>query len=364
MLMRVIKIQMILATSIAVLGTTTPGMAQDKECLSCLVKASYHAHADAAGVLGAQEASRKLLLDWQDQATDKIAFANWQKSLVRANTRRAETLAHDIDFPALLQRTPGAAGLIALFLRKIHDVALKRKLVDLIKPIAESGSFPREYFSSLEVGVTNAEASNKDDGGSKAISFSKNPPAEMVERYAVYASIAEELGDMRGREQYIRWLLIAVISQDMETAMREKFLEGIDPVVNALDDHNTARVLAVFEQVGGFSHIHENAPSLAELGIAIVHHGNDNEARRSLLSQIEPLALTGKFDGQRYALMFDRLAEIEGRPQRYGTQDMCNNGVREIYTLEPGDVDKRRARFELKPIDIHLEELRDMYGSC
>ncbi len=364
MLKRTIKTLVILTASVTILGIMTPSIAQDEECLSCLVKASYHAHKDAAGVLGAQEASRKLLLDWKDQATNTAAFSAWQKTLAQVNAHRAEALARDIDFPDLLQRTPGAAGLIALFLRKIYDVELKRELVDLIKPIATAGSFHKEYYAALEAGVTEAEAANKSDKRSKAISFPKNPPAKMAERYALYAPIAEEFGDMRGREQYIRWLLIEVMSRDLTAEERKKFLQGIDPVVNTLDDHNTARVLEVFEEVGGFSRLYMDAPSLAELGIAIVHHGNDNEARRTLLNQIEPLALAGKFDGQRYALMFDRLAENEGRPQRYGTQDMCNNGVRETYTLEPGDIDKRRARFGLRPIDIYLESLRDTYGPC
>ncbi|MEG1452748.1 DUF6624 domain-containing protein [Brevundimonas sp.] len=74
----------------------------------------------------------------------------------------------------------------------------------------------------------------------------------------------------------------------------------------------------------------------------MVQHSN-LEAWRRFVPVLEPLVATGEVDGQSYALMYDRLALAEMRPQRYGSQVTCQNGEWVVLNLEaPESVEERR----------------------
>jgi hypothetical protein len=65
----------------------------------------------------------------------------------------------------------------------------------------------------------------------------------------------------------------------------------------------------------------------------------------------------GEADGAAYALMYDRLALSEGRPQRYGSQMRCSDGQYDVG--EPVDdidrVDSRRASVGLGTLAKNVE---------
>ena len=74
----------------------------------------------------------------------------------------------------------------------------------------------------------------------------------------------------------------------------------------------------------------------------IVQHGN-LELWRRFVPVLEPLMAKGEVKGTEYALMFDRLALAEGRPQRYGSQMTCKNGKFVVDKLaDPEHVEERR----------------------
>lgn len=82
----------------------------------------------------------------------------------------------------------------------------------------------------------------------------------------------------------------------------------------------------------------------ASAAFLIVQHSGLEHWRR-FVPVLEPLVAAGEVDGQSYGLMYDRLAENEGRPQRYGTQVTCKAGkwVIDRDNLEdPENADARR----------------------
>ena len=114
----------------------------------------------------------------------------------------------------------------------------------------------------------------------------------------------------------------------------------------------------------GFAAINTVAPRVATQNVQFVQHGTIEE-QRVLLAEIEPLALAGEFDGQRYALLYDRVAETEGRPQRFGSQDACIDGHRTLHTLEnPDRVDEWRAQMGMEPLADYRARLIEMYGAA
>ena len=85
----------------------------------------------------------------------------------------------------------------------------------------------------------------------------------------------------------------------------------------------------------------------AAAAFLIVQHSNLDLWRR-FVPVLEPLVATGEVDGQEYALMYDRLAINEGRPQRYGSQMKCREGRWVVDTLEdPEHVDERRREMRI-----------------
>lgn len=83
----------------------------------------------------------------------------------------------------------------------------------------------------------------------------------------------------------------------------------------------------------------------ASAAFFIVQHSG-LELWRRFVPVLEPLVATGEVDGERFGLMYDRLAIHEGRKQRYGTQMICKGGkwVVDRDNLEdPASVDARRA---------------------
>ena len=75
----------------------------------------------------------------------------------------------------------------------------------------------------------------------------------------------------------------------------------------------------------------------------IVQHA-DTGLQKCFLPAIEAFARRGEAKWSEYALMYDRIAVAEGRPQRYGTQMRCEGGRMVPATTEdPANLEARRA---------------------
>jgi len=110
-------------------------------------------------------------------------------------------------------------------------------------------------------------------------------------------------------------------------------------------------------------------PTIAMVGIKasngamlILTHTADHEWQRSLLTQLEGLADSGKIDGSSLALVIDKELVSEGKLQRYGTQFKFVDGEMSMIGVEdPAGLDDRRARVFLPPMDVYRQMLVDMY---
>jgi hypothetical protein len=87
-----------------------------------------------------------------------------------------------------------------------------------------------------------------------------------------------------------------------------------------------------------------DAADLAAFLIA-QHSDRDRPFQREVLAMVERLVPAGETNPQNYALLFDRVAAADGRPQRYGTQGQCvGPGNWDPLPLEnPDAVDTLRA---------------------
>ncbi|HEY8615296.1 DUF6624 domain-containing protein [Phenylobacterium sp.] len=77
----------------------------------------------------------------------------------------------------------------------------------------------------------------------------------------------------------------------------------------------------------------------------IAQHTDHWEFQKEVLGRVEPLAGTALMAGGDFAKLYDRVAQREGRPQRFATQVSCRAGARSFGDVEDlGRVDALRAR--------------------
>lgn len=135
--------------------------------------------------------------------------------------------------------------------------------------------------------------------------------------------------------------------------------------LTATDERLMAELLTMVPPEGWFlkSAYGEQAASAAFL---IVQH-SDLENWRRFVPVLEPLVAAGEVDGQSYGLMYDRLAQNEGRLQRYGTQVTCKAGkwVIDRENLEdPDNADARRREMGFRWTLAEYEQVFANHPPC
>lgn len=133
----------------------------------------------------------------------------------------------------------------------------------------------------------------------------------------------------------------------------------------ATDERLMAELLTMVPPEGWFlkSVYGEQAANAAFL---IVQH-SDLENWRRFVPVLEPLVAAGEVDGSKYGLMYDRLAQNEGRLQRYGTQVTCKAGkwVIDWDNIEdPENADMRRRAMGFHSTLAEYEQVFAKYPPC
>jgi len=282
------------------------------------------------------------------------------KNAVRARVREAGS---NYDLEGLLARAPSAANLLVRYIRYGADLETSQRLLAVMAPEAGPGGLHPMMLEALQGEVAaraNAEATTTDEPA-------PSPKAGEAQLEA-FLSIHEEwietvrlLGRLEGRDQFIRHLIIGQIARPMSDDVRAALIEANDPLIEMIDTENAAAALAITD-THGFAAINAAAPRAADMIASIIQHSSTEDQLR-LLEEIEPLALAGRFSGQRYALMYDRVAVNSDASQRYGSQGRCVDGRYELHPIEnEAEVDIRRAAMGLGPLEDYRRELAEMYG--
>ena len=151
--------------------------------------------------------------------------------------------------------------------------------------------------------------------------------------------------DQAGREVLIRL--------DFSTLPREQQLAARSAAWSEINQHdldNQAALERMIPKDGWFNKSKYGAKA-SKAAFHIVQHATNNPGlMRLALSRMEPLVASGEVDGSSYALLYDRVSLIfDHKPQRYGSQVLCQAGVWVPQNLEdPAHVDERRNAVGLK----------------
>jgi hypothetical protein len=163
---------------------------------------------------------------------------------------------------------------------------------------------------------------------------------------------AEKLIRMQRLDQAPRNALQVDFSK-IPPAERQAAGEAVWAEIRPIDEANLKALLAMLPPEGWFT-ISKYGPAASEAAFLIIQHSNVEQWRR-FVPMMERLAPQGEVKGGDYALMYDRLALNEHRPQRYGSQMTCKAGKYVPDRLEdPDHVDARRIAIGMSPYKDYL----------
>lgn len=204
-------------------------------------------------------------------------------------------------------------------------------------------------------------------------------PAQTVVAEEAGPPVVARMKTIVGRAEMIEAITgMAEVDRAMRTAMldatsklppeqRAALQEQAGTLIVAQDKLHAERLKALVAE-HGWPRISETSQRTAMAAVTLANHaGFDLDFQRRVLVLLEPLAKSGEARPEDYARLYDRLATVDGRPQRYGTQGTtCHEGRYAIPTdLEaPKSVDARRASVGLQPMAEYLADLDKLYGAC
>ncbi len=178
--------------------------------------------------------------------------------------------------------------------------------------------------------------------------------------------IVDQIAVLQLRDRFVRDVFVDIISDaSLSAETRDQFEKAAGRHMTRIDAENTAELKRLLASEFTIVEIATVSPHLFGHMFSIVQHSSDKEFRDEVLATIEPLALSGKVEGELYATMFDRVQLTNGRSQRYGTQVKCIDGKYDVHNLEdPDGVDARRAALGLGSLSVGVTRNQALYGPC
>lgn len=182
--------------------------------------------------------------------------------------------------------------------------------------------------------------------------------------------------------RYIRAMETArdpVVAELLRRTAREQFLRfamgGIDPALTAADLPYVGQPISTLWLNEDLSNTQWLKPVVAERGwftigrdgedashaawLLAQHASFDPDWQAEVLALMEPLAREGEVNPGNYAMLFDRIALLAGRPTRYGVQGFgCSpdgQHFRFAPVEDPDGLDARRAEMGIPPMAESVE---------
>jgi len=124
-----------------------------------------------------------------------------------------------------------------------------------------------------------------------------------------------------------------------------------------VDERNRNRLKEIFKEFGFPNSKLIGRDAMQGIFFIIQHSDGDKEWQKLQLYNIEKAVENGDMVGQKYAYLYDRIKINSGEKQLYGTQfakvDPINKTVELADTENVKDLDKRRMKIRMMPIDMY-----------
>lgn len=176
--------------------------------------------------------------------------------------------------------------------------------------------------------------------------------------------IVAEIAAMDARGQLLRQLIIEGFHREMSEQTRQAFIDGTRRHFDRIDRANSGRLQRILRRIS-WSELTALSPRAADQAFSIISHSNDVAFKRRMIAVFEPLARAHEMPGDHFAILVDDVAQAEGRPQVYGTNFNCRDGLFQPNPTEaPDQLNARRAELGMNTIEEYATVQRQMYGAC
>jgi hypothetical protein len=129
--------------------------------------------------------------------------------------------------------------------------------------------------------------------------------------------------------------------------------------MEAVDSKHRPEIERVFERYGWPKRSIFGREAAHSFWLLVQHQ--PLEVQEKVLPEMERAMQNGEASRNDYAYLFDRVSIRKGRPQRWGTQAKCVNGLPVLETVEDqAGLDARRGELHMPPIHIYLQFMKDM----
>lgn len=179
------------------------------------------------------------------------------------------------------------------------------------------------------------------------------------------AAVIEALTGM-GEVDYLARTRFLDIRKAVPAEQQPAIERAVGAQIDAMDQAHERRLEALMTANPGWFPISVYGQRAAGAALTIVNHSQNLAFRKKAMAQMEPLVAAGELPSN-YGNVYDRTAVMEGRPQRYGTQNFrCVNGdyAAPADVEAPEQLEARRAQLRLEPYAVSFAGMRQIYGPC
>ena len=160
---------------------------------------------------------------------------------------------------------------------------------------------------------------------------------------------------MEVEDQHIRNKIGEIGWQNPPKELLEKMIK--------IDNSNTVRLKTIIKK---HSWVTKDLVGVKGVGAAflVIQHSPDVAFKEKMLPYLKQSYLNGEgVSGQQVALLTDRVLIAQGKKQIYGTQANVTEGKVVFSPIEDEtNVDKRREKMKMLPLDFYLKIMEKMYG--
>jgi hypothetical protein len=147
------------------------------------------------------------------------------------------------------------------------------------------------------------------------------------------AWVARTLHDMAGLDQLVRGDLGWAADAHVSDAEADYFLRYAYSLMADVDGRNTAELRRIVAVQPWFSASEWGPEPGHDAWLLVQHADKDPYFQREILDRVAPLVETGEVGKGDYALLFDRVALAEGKPQRYGSTARTTRRIRAVPVM-------------------------------
>ena len=135
--------------------------------------------------------------------------------------------------------------------------------------------------------------------------------------------------------------------------------------INAQDAADRAALEALLPQRGWFT-VSAYGKAASHAAWSVVQHQTEDPAfMAAMLRRMDGPARRHDVDPHGFALLSDRVAMLEHRPQTYGSRFVCSDHRRTLYELgDPRQVDQRRQALDLTETEDQVKARLASYAPC